>query len=86
MNRRNFLRGVVGGIAVAAAERTFPFRVYSFPAEIAKPVSGDWAKGNFLYTPHFLTPVGFSIAVEYTQLEELTSGEMRLIDGVSENT
>jgi hypothetical protein len=27
---------MVGGIAVAAAERTFPFRVFSFPTQIAR--------------------------------------------------
>jgi hypothetical protein len=31
MDRRGFLRSLVGGVAVAAAVRTFPFRVYSFP-------------------------------------------------------
>lgn len=34
MNRRGFLRGLVGGIAVAAAAPSFPFRVFSFPSEI----------------------------------------------------
>lgn len=33
MERRNFLRTLVGGVAVAAAARTWPFRVYSFPSE-----------------------------------------------------
>lgn len=33
MNRRGFLGAMVGGIATAAAVRTWPFRVYSFPAE-----------------------------------------------------
>lgn len=32
MNRRNFLRSVVGAGAAAVAVRTFPFRVYSIPA------------------------------------------------------
>jgi len=32
MDRRNFLRAMVGGVATAAAVRTWPFRVYSFPA------------------------------------------------------
>jgi hypothetical protein len=32
MNRRNFLRQCVGGIATVAAVRTWPFRVYSFPS------------------------------------------------------
>lgn len=31
MNRRNFLRSLVGGVATAAAVRSWPFRVYSFP-------------------------------------------------------
>jgi hypothetical protein len=33
MERRNFLRSLVGGVAVAAAARSWPFRVYSFPSE-----------------------------------------------------
>lgn len=33
MNRRGFLRTLIGGVAATAAVRTFPFRVYSFPAE-----------------------------------------------------
>lgn len=33
MNRRNF----IGGLFAGAAVRTWPFRVYSFPTEIAKP-------------------------------------------------
>jgi len=33
MNRRGFL-GLIGGVAAIAAERTFPFRVFSFPTEI----------------------------------------------------
>ena len=35
MNRRNFLGALVGGVATAAAVRTWPFRVYSFPKGIA---------------------------------------------------
>lgn len=31
MNRRFFLRSLVGGVAAAAAVRTFPLRVFSFP-------------------------------------------------------
>lgn len=33
MNRRGFLGAMVGGIATAAAVRTWPFRIYSFPAQ-----------------------------------------------------
>lgn len=32
MDRRNFLRTMIGGVAAGAAVRTWPFRVYSFPA------------------------------------------------------
>lgn len=38
MNRRGFLRSLVGGVAATVAVRTFPFRVYSFPTEITYPV------------------------------------------------
>ena len=37
MDRRSFLRSMVGGLAAAAAVRTFPFRVFSFPKEIVLP-------------------------------------------------
>jgi len=30
---------MVGGVAVAAAARTFPFRVFSFPSEIIPPTA-----------------------------------------------
>jgi hypothetical protein len=59
MNRRNFLSTLIGGVATAAAVRTFPFRVFSFPSEIVKPRSvGDWLNlerapyAGKLYTPH----------------------------------
>jgi hypothetical protein len=34
MNRRGFLRSLIGGVATAAAVRMFPFRVYSFPENV----------------------------------------------------
>jgi len=37
LDRRHFLRNLVGGIAATAAVRTWPFRVYSFPTEIIHP-------------------------------------------------
>lgn len=43
MNRRNFLSTLIGGLATAAAVRTFPFRVFSFPKEIIVPRVGDIA-------------------------------------------
>jgi len=40
MDRRGFLGMMIGGIATAAAVRTFPFRVFSFPKEISLPPCG----------------------------------------------
>jgi hypothetical protein len=37
MDRRSFLRSMIGGVAAATAVRTFPFRVFSFPSEIEIP-------------------------------------------------
>ena len=37
MNRRGFLSLLVGGVAAAAAERAFPFRVFSFPSQVVEP-------------------------------------------------
>jgi hypothetical protein len=37
MERRNFLRMMVGGVVAGAAVRSFPFRVFSFPKEIVVP-------------------------------------------------
>lgn len=36
MNRRNFVRTLISGIATTAAVRTFPFRVFSFPQNIRR--------------------------------------------------
>ena len=37
MNRRKFFGLMVGGIVASAAVRAFPFRVYSFPTQVAQP-------------------------------------------------
>jgi hypothetical protein len=34
MDRRSFFCSMIGGVATAAAVRTWPFRVYSFPSEL----------------------------------------------------
>lgn len=40
MNRRELLKQLVGGVALAGAVRTFPFRVYSFaPMPVIQPVT-----------------------------------------------
>ena len=51
MDRRNFLRSLIGGVAAGAAVRTWPFRVYSFPKEpvhlygvhYLPTIEGSWA-------------------------------------------
>lgn len=48
MNRRNFLQTLVGGVAAAAAVRTFPFRVFSFPKEVVSGV------GPLIFDAHTL--------------------------------
>ena len=37
MDRRSFFKSMIGGVAAAAAVRTFPFRVFSFPEKIVVP-------------------------------------------------
>lgn len=37
LDRRKFFGQMLGGLAVTAAVRTWPFRVYSFPTEIVIP-------------------------------------------------
>ena len=51
MDRRNFLRLLVGGVAAEAAVRTFPFRVFSFPSKIESIQTEDLD----YYTHHYLT-------------------------------
>lgn len=38
MDRRRFLGTLIGGVATAAAVRTWPFRVFSFPSKITRPL------------------------------------------------
>jgi hypothetical protein len=58
MDRRGFLKNLIGGVAAAAAVRTFPFRVFSFPKEIKLPdyykidwpvFQGELREGQYLY-------------------------------------
>lgn len=41
MERRGFLKALIEGVAVAAAVRTFPFRVFSFPTDIKIPTKEE---------------------------------------------
>ena len=72
MDRRGFLRSLVGGVAVAAAVRTFPFRVYSFPAA---PVLA----GNEFFD-HFTWYVNPEQAAAYKEL----LGELEQMPGTTE--
>src|SRR5271154_4415017 len=42
MDRRAFLGRIVGGVATAAAVRTWPFRVFSFPSEVKPWFVANW--------------------------------------------
>ena len=46
MDRRAFIGSLVGGVATAAAVRTWPFRVYSFPSELRLASLEDLQKIN----------------------------------------
>src|ERR1700675_180163 len=48
MNRRSFFRKMIGGVAAAAAVRTWPFRVYSFPSQV-KPIAIDFGYSPFSF-------------------------------------
>jgi len=49
LERRAFLRSLVGGVAVVAAVLTWPFRVYSFPSSL--PLPGYFADCVFVENP-----------------------------------
>jgi hypothetical protein len=46
IDRRSFLRTIVGGVAAGAAVRTWPFRVYSFPSKVIPWFSADFGFGD----------------------------------------
>lgn len=54
MNRRGFLGKLIGGVAAAAAVRTWPFRVYSFPAEVVPAFNPIDTSFYQLYTTYFI--------------------------------
>jgi hypothetical protein len=65
MNRRGFLGLLVGGLATAAAVRTFPFRVFSFPSEIKPGLATSAAVRTFPFRvfsfPSEIEPVRFHL-------------------------
>jgi hypothetical protein len=48
MNRRSFFKKMIGGVAAAAAVRTWPFRIYSFPSQV-KPIAIDFGYSAFSF-------------------------------------
>jgi hypothetical protein len=67
MKRRNFLSTLIGGIAIGAAERTFPFRVYSFAAPVKPKYTSVWSFKNGVLVGQ-LSENGLVVA-EYTELD-----------------
>lgn len=69
MNRRGFLRAMIGGVAAAAAVRTFPFRVFSFPKEITRAPAGSFDgldRGEY----QSFSVVTFSVVTNYELLQD----------------
>lgn len=49
MNRRGFLGLLVGGVVTVAAERAFPFRVFSFPKAVTPAFGPTWQDFDVVY-------------------------------------
>jgi hypothetical protein len=77
MERRSFLRSLIGGVAAAAAVRTFPFRIYSFPGEIAIPKLlfnlGDIIEFEGVFQINPLTRRGLPILKKFVIVENVYS-------------
>src|SRR5580693_4934949 len=69
MDRRSFLSTLVGGIAVGAAQRTFPFRVFSFPAPKPKVWSFKNTNGILSLSGTSLVGADGQFVVEYTDAD-----------------
>jgi hypothetical protein len=65
VNRRLFIKFLIGGVSTAAAVRSFPFRVYSFPKEIVIPESPE------LIFPPLLAPGLRHLFSDYLDLERI---------------
>jgi hypothetical protein len=84
MNRRELFRTLIGGVAAAAAVRTWPFRVYSFPTEIAAPEDFDLSEWEEKLTrfwsiqggPKKYSPMQFGLA-DLNSLEPADLAELR---------
>lgn len=63
MNRRSFFKSMVGGIATAAAVRTFPFRVLSFPSTPLLITMKDIEEFSKMYMEPAIRSIGYTITI-----------------------
>lgn len=70
-SRRNFLRGLVGGVAVVAAVRTWPFRVYGFASELKIATVAEYV--NYINFTDFAS-IGPAMAYGSTALKFVHPG------------
>lgn len=74
MDRRKFLRRLVGGLATAAAVRTFPFRVFSFPTEVE--IANPFLTIEDLRAMEAMTPLNGFNPVAYIENDFVTRLEI----------
>lgn len=86
MNRRSFFKSMVGGVATAAAVRTFPFRVFSFPSQPRlSSYPSDWREwgvhANKLFNDDFEQdfPIGSTVRIRIPQRFAINPSHM-LVD------
>ncbi len=88
MSRRSFLRSMVGGVAAAAAVRTFPFRVFSFPKEITiVPALPELTAGGFFDPANyesFLRAVATDFQVPRRMLGPFHPDEVALLKSLTD--
>jgi hypothetical protein len=56
MDRRGFFGALIGGVAVAAAARSWPFRVFSFPSQPIRWVGIDWGYNDSAVYVYYVHP------------------------------
>src|SRR5258708_1012113 len=64
MDRRSFFRFMIGGVAATTAVRTWPFRVFSFPTNLAMSLPD--------FTDKYIKPIRFINAFDPAQPRMLT--------------
>jgi hypothetical protein len=83
MDRRKFLSTLIGGVVAGAAVRSFPFRVFSFPKEIATANWGHLERFPYpgiLTTPHINLGRGCALTPEMLQQSIERMRRMMAID------